>query len=241
MKFYKKIKLLLTLSFVIAISVSIYLYYSCRPRNFNIILITLDSVRPDHLGRYGYKRNVSPNINKLAEETILFTQAISGASWACPSIHSLITSTYSSKNGVYFWDQLLLDSVPTLPEVLKERDYCTGFISGHGALSGIDLFKRGFDTIDDMENVRVGALTYKALVWIGKNKNKKFFLWLHYMDAHDKLLDFPQGKHSIKNITTQEAALSVLKYDRAISYVDNNIGILLGKLRESGLYRTIQS
>ncbi len=108
------------LIFVLSVS-SILIFIAQKPFRPNILLITIDSLRPDHLGCYGYKRDTSPNIDKIAKEGILFTQAITQAPWTWPSIHSLITSTYPSTHGVYFWDQILPDSISTLTQILKKK------------------------------------------------------------------------------------------------------------------------
>lgn len=208
-----------------------------NPRRLNVLLITVDALRPDHLGCYGYKRNTSPNIDKLTKEGILFTQAISQASWTHPSIYSLITSTYPSTYGIYFWDQDLPDSVPTLTRVLKEEGYGTAFISGHGGISGVGKFAQGFDTFKDIYGAEANRITREALSWIKNYQNRHFFLWIHYMDTHDRSLGLPEKKHHIKNITPEEIKLYTLKYDEAIRYVDTQIASLLLKLKETGSYK----
>ncbi len=156
-----------------------------KPKDLNILLITIDALRPDHLTCYGYKRNTSPRIDEIAKEGILFTQAISQGSRTWPFLTSLITSAYQSTHQVYFENQLLSYSISTLPEILKRKGYYTGFISGHGSLwSGKESgFKRGFDTCEDF-GANADKISHKAIGWIKENKDKKFFLWLHYFDPH---------------------------------------------------------
>jgi choline-sulfatase len=234
MKLNRKQKLFIfILFFFVFIGEIRFLYCSNKSEKLNILLITLDALRPDHLGCYGYKRNTSPNIDKLVKEGVLFTQAISQASWTCPSLYSIITATYSSTHGVNFWDQLLSPSVFTLSQILKKNDFYTCFISGHGALSRFNL---GFDSFKDISG-NAEQITREAIQIFEKNKNKKFFLWIHYMDMHDKSLGIPEEKHYIKNVTKEEINNYIFEYDKSIRYVDNQIALLLRKLKELELYR----
>jgi len=235
MRLNKKQNYIFLLGFFVIIGATLLLYYSNRPRNLNVILITIDALRPDHLGCYGYKRNTSPNIDKLAKEGIIFTQAISQSCWTWPSIHSLITSTYPSTHGVYFWDQELPNSIPALTQILKEKDYYTGFISGHGGLSN---FKRGFNFFQDISGMKAEEITRKAISLIGKNKNRRFFLWLHYMETHSKsYCSLPIEGRSEKDMSMKEIRDYCLKYDAAISKVDNQLKTLLEKLRDFKIYK----
>ena len=238
MSLSKKQRISILLLFCLIVFSIIFLKLQ-RPPQFNILLITIDALRADHLGCYGYKQNTSPYIDNLTREAALFTQAISQASWTYPSISSLVTSTYPSTHGVYFWDQDLPDSVPTLPQILKEKDYYTGFISGHGGIPKkvIARLRRGFDTFDDIFMAKADEITQKAALWITDNRNKRFFLWIHYMDLPNSRLDLPEEKLFIENITPAEINTYTLKYDNAIRYVDNQIGIILEKLKVLGLYK----
>ena len=228
----KKFKLILVLVTSACLIVLFVCFRNIHNRP-NILLITIDALRQDHLSCYGYKRNTSPNIDNIAKEGVLFTQAISQACWTWPSMYSLATSTYPSTHGVYFWDQFLQASIPTLPEILKRKGFYTGFISGHG---GLAKFKRGFRTFEDVLGNPAQEVTQKAIKWLQKNQGKTFFLWIHYMDAHDRSIGFPEDKHLVSTIAQEELNTYILRYDKAISYVDSNIGFLLRKIKELGLY-----
>lgn len=166
------------------ILVSYFLIYQnqVQPRQYNILLITVDALRPDHLGCYGYKRNTSSNIDNLAKEGVIFTQAITQGTNTIPSLPSLMTSLYPSQHGVkkIFTKYFLL--VPTLAEILKLNGYhTTGFVAHTLRHTGIT---RGFDSIDFSRGVKANAITQKAVDWLYKNKDKRFFLWLHFIDPH---------------------------------------------------------
>lgn len=198
----------------------------------NILLITVDSLRPDHLGCYGYPKNTSPNIDQLAKEGVIFTQAIAQASWTWPSIHSLITSTYPFTHKVYFYDKSLPNAALTLPYILGNKSYRTGFISGHGGLSS---FNRGFGEFEDI-SAKGEEITQEAMRWIKSGRNKKFFLWIHYMDTHENSIGVSKEKDSIKKITVEMLRSYISRYDSAISYIDSQVGILFEELNKLGLY-----
>jgi len=179
-----------------------YLRHSRRP---NIILITLDALRPDHLGCYGYKRNTSPNIDKIAKEGVIFTQAIAQSSHTAPSNASLITSTYPNIHGVKDWGYQFSPAISkTLPMALKEHGYRTAFISDQLALPLIKGFENGFDTFNTVNTFTFGRIVDRrqviditdwAIDWVEDNKRKRFFLWIYYIDPHGPYIPpYPYNK-----------------------------------------------
>lgn len=261
-----KITLLLFISLSL-ISFSLYLTSSKKPLRLNILLITLDALRPDHLGCYGYKRNTSPNIDKLAKEGIMFTQAIAQGTWTPPSTVSIITSTYPSMHQVVWYGDSINPEISTLTEIFKRQNYHTGFIS-FSILNTIIGLNRGFDVFNaDIENEDAHKLTQKAIKWLKRNKNKPFFLWLHYWDTHlpykasppyDKIFlnDGIYYDEKIKNLSLSDSNICVKcipkygikdnitdgnyyisQYDGAIRSVDNQIGFLVNALKRLRLYK----
>ena len=125
--------------------------------DFNIVLITIDTLRADHLSCYGYKRNTSPNIDKIAEKGIIFTNVIAPSSWTAPSMVSLFTSTYPINHGVihsfesergkkgYFKQEVFSSELTTLTEILKQNGYTTFGVSSNHHLTEVSGFARGFD------------------------------------------------------------------------------------------------
>ena len=95
----------------------------------NVILILIDALRQDHLGINGYHRNTSPNIDKLAEEGILFLNAYCTLPRSDPTITSILTGMYPHSHGVRLMaNNKLNPSITTLPEILKSHGYKTAFI-----------------------------------------------------------------------------------------------------------------
>ena len=110
----------------------------------NIILISVDTLRADHLSCYGYHRATTPNIDALGDQGVIFTKAYSTAVWTPPAHASMLTGLYPSQHNVIHQNRLRED-IPTIAELLQERGYQTaGFVNNSqvGKLVGFD---RGHD------------------------------------------------------------------------------------------------
>ena len=152
---------------------------------YNVIFILLDSVRADHLSCYGYKRNTSPSIDKLASEGVIFKQAVSQSTWSLPDFCSLFTSRYVINHKVDEIDKRLKDSELTLAEILKIYGYQTVAFTGGFWLSSVFNINQGFDMY--VEEQLFGKLTDTASLavsWLEKNKERRFFLLLQGFDGH---------------------------------------------------------
>ncbi len=166
-----------------------------RHENTNVILISLQCLRPDHLGLYGYKRQTSPNIDALGKESVVFENAISQANLTPVAQMSVLTSQYPRVNGMVSFevapDQVTAE---TLPSILKHYGYTTAatisspeffmrYDSGAGAVVNPgDLFSRSFDyygrTRRGLGGRSIRKVPSEALQWLAANKEKKFFLWI---------------------------------------------------------------
>src|SRR3989338_344107 len=183
---YKKKPVIVVLFLISAIIICAF-YLQKKTARPNILLITIDALRVDHLGCYGYARNTSPNIDRLAKEGARFTQAISQSTLTVPSLPSLMTSLYPSQLGITTIFQMVPIFAPTLAEILKENNYHTGAIIAH-LLKHTDI-KKGFDSaifVSPLDYAYTSdKVTKKAIDWIAQNRGRRFFLWLHYMDPHE--------------------------------------------------------
>jgi Arylsulfatase A and related enzymes len=166
-----------------------------RPaKELNVILITCDTLRADHLGVYGYARNTSPNLDRFAKDSIRFRHAFSHAPQTNPSFSSLMTSHYPYETKVFTNHYLLRPEVVTMAEILKANGYRTAAINSHFSLRRGSGFEQGFDEYDDRLEDLVRArreriapkTTLAAIKWLEGNykRKKKFFLWVHYDDPH---------------------------------------------------------
>ncbi len=158
-------------------------------KRFNVILILIDALRPDHLGCYGYKRDTSPNIDSLAKEGVIFTQAISQASYTPPSLSSMLTSTYPNTHRVYTFGVPLDKKIKTLPEILKTKGYYLGLISARSSLDKFNFpeLEKEFHAVYTASHkhiIKADEVTKNAIEFLKLNRKKKFFLWLYYLDPH---------------------------------------------------------
>ncbi len=158
----------------------------------NVILITVDTLRADHLGVYGYPRNTSPNVDRFARGGVLFRSAFSHAPETNPSLSSLMTSHYPHETKVLTNHYVLPPAAVTLPAILRAKGYRTGAIVSNITLQRGSGFEQGFDEYDDHmdDKVLMGIeriapkTTQAAIAWLERNAGGRFFLWVHYNDPH---------------------------------------------------------
>jgi choline-sulfatase len=162
---------------------------SARRAPPNILLITLDTTRADHLGAYGYKLARTPRLDRLARDGVLFERAIAAAPITLPAHVSLLTGTYPFAHGVRNNGNFSLsDAIPTLATALHDRGYRTAAFVSAFVLDRRYGLARGFDVYDDrMQLERQGDRTASAAIgWLKTLRPARpFFLWLHLYDPHD--------------------------------------------------------
>jgi len=181
-KNYKIIVILLV--FLITISLGLTLRLQ-RPSHPNIILITVDALRADHLGCYDYKRNTSPNIDKLAKEGTIFLNCFATGPGTVYSFPGLLTGRYLSVNkGYILLDNLLDKEFSTLAEYLKNAGYYTAAFLNNTNLKINKGFEQGFDYFRN-EEMNAERMTTSVSDFLSHSQsNKPFFIWVHYLDAH---------------------------------------------------------
>lgn len=123
------------------------------PKQPNIILLVMDSVRAANLSCYGYHRNTTPNIDKLAAQGILYDQAISMSCWTLPVHASLFTGLFPLNHGITVSKDALPDDFPTLARRLKAQGYQTACFSNNAYISDSTGLTQGFDTVEDVWRV----------------------------------------------------------------------------------------
>lgn len=207
----------------------------------NIILALIDALRPDHLSCYGYSRETSPNIDRIAREGVIFTSAISQASWTWPSVSSLFTSLYPSQHQVTkIFGYPLKKSLTTLAEILRGEGYTTGAISTNAGISLLYQFDQGFDSfnekcMDVWWCKGAECMASQILSWLEKNYHSPFFLYLHYNDVHSPFIPPSLFKEVLNESAESDIDRLILGYDGEIRYVDYYLGKLLSKLKELGI------
>ncbi len=158
--------------------------FSARKSQYtNILLISLDTLRADHLGCYGDPRTISPTIDNLARRGVLFKSAIAQSPWTLPSHMSILTGLYPAVHGVGSsnWE-LSKDSV-TLAELLKSNGYHTAAFVDGGYLGRKYGYGQGFDLYDD-QGGHIAIINKKAMKFIKNHFQDKFFLFMHVYDIH---------------------------------------------------------
>ncbi len=204
----------------------------------NVILITLDTVRADHLGSYGYKEAETPWLDRLAREGVRFTQASAPVPLTLPSHSTILSGLLPPHHGLRNngAGSFPVDKA-TLATLFSGQGYRTGAFVGAFVLDRRFGLSRGFEVYDDeierapgdtvvLEAERPGRVVMdRALAWLGKDDKRPFFLWVHLYDAHA-----PYAPPS-----PQRERHAGRPYDGEIAAVDEQIGRLLQELERRGL------
>jgi arylsulfatase A-like enzyme len=181
---------------VILLIVSILLHVYLSYRSYNIILITMDTQRPDYLSCYNPQTPPTPNIDNIARHGVRFTRAFSLIPITMAAHTSIFTSHYPHEVRVFNNGDRFQHNYPMFTDLLERRGYTTaGFIS-LGVLGSTFGLAQGFNKYDD--DFGDTGRSYKwasevnaaAIPWLEKNKDRKFFAWLHYSDPHEPYIPF---------------------------------------------------
>jgi len=210
----------------------------------NIVLISLDTLRADHLGIAGYRRDTSPNLDELATQGLWFETAVAQSPWTRPSHYSILTGTNPTKHGVTQPVQRTkgtwVSSVPTLAEVLRDRGYATAAYTGQGSISAEFGFYRGFDFYNESSGKEHECISdaprvfSQAQRWLADHSDRTFFLFVHTYEPHRPFCD----EHFIdqESITGDHSKrTAIARYDGDIRRTDMYLGQLLNTLRSEGL------
>jgi choline-sulfatase len=206
----------------------------------NVILITIDTVRADHLGCYGAKDIQTPTLDALAHDGILFERAISQVPLTWPSHAAILTGLYPFQNGVQdFTGQPLEPRFRSIAQTFQQHGYATGAVVSSFVLDRSWGLARGFDFYDDafapeafankdlgLVERRAGESVNRALAWLQKNPRRPLFFWLHLYDPHSPY-DPPEPYR------TQYRSHP---YDGEIAYADHELGRLIAWLKRNQLY-----
>ena len=167
------------------------------PSGPNIILITIDTLRADHLSCYGYPRQTSPFIDSIARHSVVFTGAYSTSSWTAPSMASIFTGLYPRSHGVQHGvahgpkaavtnQEMLVKDFPTITTVLKAAGYMTFGVSSNGHISAGTGFGRGFDYFETHWFMKSPAPNHSVKKWLKQIRQAhRYFFWIHYFDPHN--------------------------------------------------------
>jgi arylsulfatase A-like enzyme/tetratricopeptide (TPR) repeat protein len=210
-----------------------------RDARLNVLLVTIDTLRADHLGCYGADNVMTPVLDGIAAESVLFSNAASATPLTLPSHSSLFTGTYPLSHGVRDNAGFVLsDEELTLAEAFEEKGWRTaGFISAYVLRSAFGIaqgFERYGDQFDFDRNEMISAATVQrrgnetlaeAYTWLEENHGNPFFLWIHLFDPHVPYdPPEPYRTHYAKD-----------PYAGEVAYTDQLVGELLDKVKLLGL------
>lgn len=210
------------------------------PSRDNVLLITVDTLRADHLGCYGYRRIKTPNLDALAREGVQFDRAMAQVPLTLPSHAVILTGTYPMYNQVRdFTGTGLPQNVGVLSEAFERHGYATAAFVSAFVLDGSWGLRRGFQTYDDVfeaqqfERQAPGNIQRPAketvdrfLRWFSSRPAKPFFCWLHLYDPH--------SPYSPPEPYRTEYAGHL--YDGEIAYCDAQLGRVFQALKKAGVY-----
>jgi len=202
----------------------------------NVVVITLDTLRPDHLHCYGYANIETPNLDALAQRGVLFENAVAQAPLTPPSHASIFTGEYPTVHHVRNTGGFVLPSTARpLARILQEQGWDTAAFVSSAVLKKVVGFNNGFAVYDDQmprqgdkENFsedpeRRGSDTVdRALQWLGTQSGKPYFLWVHLYDPHMPYDPPSPFKEKYKD----------RPYDGEIAYADQQVGRLMDAIKK---------
>lgn len=225
-----------------------------------LLLISIDTLRPDHLGAYGYDRPTSPQIDRFARDAVRFDTVIASAPSTLPSHASIFTSLPVSRHGAFLSLQApLADGHVTLAELLREAGYETAAFHGGAQMAERFGLGQGFSTYEEVDGPFVETLE-RARAWLTEHGEERFFLFLHTYAVHhpytpaeatielfDEGYDGPLPDHVsvelLKRInrgqleTSKEDRAHIERaYDAEIREMDRDLGRFFDWLKAHGLY-----
>jgi arylsulfatase A-like enzyme len=248
-----------------AVAVALLLLGGCaraRPPQQIVVLVSIDTLRADHLGCYGYRRKTSPALDRLAAEGTVFEDAMTPAPWTLPAHASLLTGLYPSRHGLKAHDRYLPASVRTLGESFARAGFVTAAVVNSQNLSprfGLDRGFREFLYVEEVAGQRAPTrkIVDQAVAWLKRYGSGRLFLFVHSYDVHSDYASEPEyerefvtaPKRGVDGTTAQLMAYRQGKlklspaaapylmdlYDAGIRQMDDELARLVGALRDGGL------
>jgi arylsulfatase A-like enzyme len=154
----------------------------------NVLLVTIETLRADHVGHHGYRRVTTPNLDRLAREGSSFRNAIAQAPFTLPSVASILTGRTPPGHGVRNHPAVLSESIETLAERFRAAGYQTAAMTRHTWLRPRSGLAQGFDEYHNNKfsaGLDARSLSLAASDWVAaRDPSRPFFLWLHFLDPH---------------------------------------------------------
>jgi choline-sulfatase len=216
---------------------------ACAAALPDIFLITVDTLRADHLGCYGYPVNTSPTIDALASRSLLFEDFVCDVPLTAPSFGAMFTSQYPRLNGNVRNGLPLPDRPAYLPELLHDVGYQTFCVQSNWTLKrDLSRMDRGFDEYDDSFSTKRWGIAVserpgddvveRALELLARrDPAKPLFFWIHFSDPHAPYKDHREFHRDTQRIPKNDrAAQTRARYDSEVAFTDDCIARVMEKL-----------
>jgi arylsulfatase len=247
----------LRLAFALAVTVAPLAACTDRTDLRDVVLVTVDTLRPDHLGLHGYPRPTSPNLDRWFADAAIYERAYSTDAATAPSVASLLTGLLPPEHRVRLLYQHLPAGIATLPEMLppgyQSAAYVSNLVLTDEAMGLAKRFDHFDDFVDQKEPRRkvfernAARTTSAALAWLetARNPARPLFLWVHYIDPHGPYQPPPSFARRFRHAGTEAVPATermhryqiedgvsdgheyVARYDEEIRYLDEQVGRLL--------------
>jgi len=224
----------------------------------NILVYVVDTLRADHLGIYGYSRNVSPQIDRFGERAVVFDQAVAQTSWTKPAVASIFTGLRATAHGVNHRQHVLASRFRTMAELLAEASYRTAAFTTNAYFSTDSGLRQGFDEFV-LQPARADRVNEQIFDWLNRRgQDGPFFLYVHTIDPHapydppesyrrefaPEVRDRIAGSFEhIRGLASGEIPRTsrtdqdlVDLYDAEVAFADRQFGLLLDNLQDRGLF-----
>jgi arylsulfatase len=150
-----------------------------------VLLVVAETLRADHLGAYGNELGLTPRLDAMAKESVLFTRAWSSSSWTWPAVGSILTGLYPNSHGIKEKQySFLVDPIETVAELFADRGYTTGAFISNMLISRDNNFHQGFETFVLTPNATARALNDRVTNWLDNTQGLARFAFIHYFDPH---------------------------------------------------------
>jgi arylsulfatase A-like enzyme len=224
-------------------------------RTRGVVLVSIDTLRRDHVGAYGYRRPTTPRLDALAKSGILCEDAVSASSWTLPAHLSLLTSRDPGVHGGVDMNHGFNHRIPTLAATLATAGYVTQAVTSHLYVSGVYGLDDGFENMDFQQDRKATDVANRAIDILDRIGDQPFFLFLHFYDPHwhydpppatRKIFERPYRGNitglwqtfkdrTPANTTPADIDHLLDLYDGEIRYVDDELGRVLDHLKARGL------
>jgi arylsulfatase A-like enzyme len=222
-----------------------------------VILVSIDTLRRDHVGVHGYAKPTTPRLDALARGGILCDDAVSTSSWTLPAHLSMLTSVDPGAHGGTDMSHGYNRRAPTLASLMRKAGFATQAVTSHLYVSEVYGLDDGFDNLDFHQDRRAAEVADRAIEILDRLGDRPFFLFLHLYDPHwhydppeaqRRLFEKPYtgaltgiwqdfSRRDRSNTTAADLEQLLALYDGEIRYADDEIGRVLDHLKARGLDR----